>query len=321
MHRQQLGSRLHAFRHDLANERLKGRVDAERFVEGEVGVMVHSVADLMKSSNISTDVNIGRLSQLLYGERVLVFERNTETGMCWVQSQTDGYVGYVDGRVLQNLSPQALDADAQHVVTVPATFVYEQPSIKSSVVMPLYLNSVVRIGEKDREFCAVYGIGEAMEQHPLGWIYTLHIKPVSEPKPLTLQKILEAVTIAEQFIGVPYLWGGKTMAGLDCSGLVQISLQAAGVAKVLRDSDMQQNTLGVPLESWTTEAYRGGAAPPLERGDLLFHKGHVGWMLDSDTLLHANGHHMQVVAEPLPTALARFTEQGKASTVRIHRHT
>jgi cell wall-associated NlpC family hydrolase len=110
------------------------------------------------------------------------------------------------------------------------------------------------------------------------------------------------VAVAEQFLGVPYLWGGKTSLGLDCSGLVQVSLEAAGIA-CPRDSDLQELSLG-KLSSLAS----------LRRGDLLFWKGHVAIARDPETLIHANAHHMMVAIEPPMEAIARINAAGSEIT-------
>jgi cell wall-associated NlpC family hydrolase len=108
--------------------------------------------------------------------------------------------------------------------------------------------------------------------------------------------------VAEQFLGTPYLWGGKTARGLDCSGLVQVALQAAGVA-CPRDSHVQEGALG-----------KASSLAKLQRGDLVFWKGHVAIARDAGTLIHANAHHMAVAIEPVATAIARIEAAGSAVT-------
>jgi cell wall-associated NlpC family hydrolase len=109
------------------------------------------------------------------------------------------------------------------------------------------------------------------------------------------------VEVAERFLGTPYLWGGKSSLGVDCSGLVQLSLNAAGVG-CPRDSDMQQDGLGRPLDPGESESLR--------RGDLIFWKGHVAIVRDARTIIHANAHHMATVVEATEAAIARIKATG-----------
>ncbi len=127
-----------------------------------------------------------------------------------------------------------------------------------------------------------------------------HLAPLGERE-------TDWTAVAERFLGTPYLWGGKTSLGIDCSGIVQIAFEACGIAAP-RDTDMQQAALGtaLPLDA---------GLPPLRRGDLVFWKGHVGFMRDAETLLHANAHHMAVASEPLSTTLERLAKRGLEPTV------
>ena len=166
------------------------------------------------------------------------------------------------------------------------TFVYPVPDIKSPPLMHLSMNAELSIANGDERFMMLNGGG---------FVVTRHIAERSRRAP-------DFVELAERFIGTPYLWGGRTRLGIDCSGLVQLTLEAAGIAAP-RDTDMQQAELGEDVA--IPDVLDG-----MQRGDLIYWKGHVGIMADSVTLVHANAHHMQVVAETLPEAIERIAKLG-----------
>lgn len=267
-----LDPRLNAFRPDLADARLKGLLDAARFVAAEA----HEVAIGASAVRKAPRGDAARLTEALAGEAVWVFE--VSAGWAWAQLQRDRYVGYVAAEELRAPGPRAT-----HRVAVPLAHRYPAADLKSEPSRPLPLESRVAVVAEDGPWSR---LGDG------GHVYTRHLARLEAHAP-------DFVAVAEGFRGVPYLWGGKTFAGLDCSGLVQVSLAAAGVAAP-RDTDMQEGALG--------EALAEGAA--LRRGDLVFWKGHVGIMQDGERLLHANGHHMQVVSEPLEAARSRIAAAG-----------
>ncbi len=215
-----------------------------------------------------------QLTQALMGETAKVFEE--DNGWAWVQLEGDGYVGYVNAK--------ALSADISaptHRVAVPSTFLYLKPNLKTQPATVITLNAQVTVAGTEESFSKLSDGRFAFSDH---------LKPVGKWD-------ADFVTVAEMFRYAPYYWGGKSMHGLDCSGLVQLALEACGIP-ALRDSDMQEESLGEPV---LVNDLTG-----LRRGDLVFWDGHVGIMADSATLLHANGHHMMVVAEPLEIAVERI---------------
>ncbi len=221
-------------------------------------------------------------TQALLGEQLLVFE--DREGWLWVQLSQDGYVGYV-----RRDHAQSGASAPTHRISVPLTFSFPEASIKSRPVISLSLNALVTATEFNDKF---------LQLADGRFLYRAHAHRVD----VALE---DFVSLAAQFKGVPYLWGGKSFGGLDCSGLVQVSLQACGIA-CPRDSDMQEAELGTALPVDDLSALR--------RGDLVFWKGHVGIMQDAQTLLHANGHHLQVVSEPLQEAIARIAATGSQVT-------
>ncbi len=275
--------RLTPARPDLAAAYLRGRVDAPRYVEGEVMRVIAEATALRGEPNPEN----GYDTQALHGEPLVAYDIDEE-GWAYVQLTRDKYVGYVSANAL---APNA--APATHRVHTPRTFVYPARSIKTPPTLALPMLAQVCVRDIDGAFAQIEG----------GYVWAEHLSAIASTE-------ADFVTVAEHFEHAPYLWGGKTWAGLDCSGLVQISLQAAGV-DAPRDTDMQAAALGDALDP-------GADFGNLRRGDLVFWKGHVGIMLDAETLLHANGHHMQVAREPFAAARARIARNsfGEVTCVR-----
>jgi len=268
-----LDPRLNAFRPDLADARLQGRVEAERFVPGRPARVGAAVADVLASPRPGS----GLSSQLLAGAAVSVFDE--ADGYAWLQADADGYVGYVTAADLGPPGPAPT-----HRVVAPRTFVYAGADLKLPRRSSLSLGSEVTIvGEAETRGTryALLGSGEAL--------VAAHLAPIDAMAD-------DPVAIAESLLGSPYLWGGTSAFGIDCSGLVQLALRMAG-RSALRDSDMQAAGLGTALP---------GGPGALQRGDLVFWKGHVGMLADADTLVHASGHAMLVVHEPLADAIDRI---------------
>jgi cell wall-associated NlpC family hydrolase len=267
--------RLTPARPDLAAKYLEGKVKAARFVAGEEFEIVDGLAPLR--SGPSSDAELA--TQVLKGERVTIYDRNGE-GFAWGQLNSDGYVGWLPDRALGKPGPAPT-----HRVTAVRTFAFPGPSIKLPPVETLVMGAVMTVTREDGAF-AVTREGWYLPRRHLGGID---------------DKAVDFVAVAERFVGTPYLWGGKTSLGIDCSGLVQVSLNAAGTG-CPRDSDMQQEGLGRILglaESRT-----------LQRGDLLFWKGHVAIARDDETIVHANAHHMATVVENTRDAIARIKAAG-----------
>ena len=223
-------------------------------------------------------------SEAVRGDPVTVFEFG-DGGWNWVQLGHDGYVGWMAADALEAGAPSPT-----HRVCVPRTLLFSAADIKSPLMQVLPLGASVTVRSEASDHNARYGLIE-----PGGAIVMQHLQPVGTP-------VGDFVTVAEGLIGTPYLWGGFTASGIDCSGLVQIAMRMAG-HDAPRDSDMQEAALGAGL------AIAPGL-PPLVRGDLIFWKGHVGIMQDGETLLHANVHHMAVASEPLAEAVSRLNAAG-----------
>jgi cell wall-associated NlpC family hydrolase len=283
-----------AWRSDLADVRLKGQVRSARFVTHAAATVARPVLPVRKAP----DAACGLETELLFGELVEVFER--AKGWAWVQAVRDRYVGYVPEDGLATSMPPAT-----HRIRALGTFVYARPDIKSPPVHGLSIGSRVSVLETRDRFAALANGGFVMHQH----LATLD------------QGTHDFVDIAERFLATPYLWGGRSRLGVDCSGLLQLAMQAAGL-DCPRDSDMQRAELGTALDVPAPLAQPDPQAADidgLQRGDLLFWPGHVAIMTDAQTLLHANGHHMAVVVEPAIDAAVRIQRQTGEAVAAVRR--
>lgn len=276
--------RLTPARPDLAAAHLAEEVAAARYVEGRPMHLAIELADLRTAPSYEAGV----ASQVLYGENLLLYEAHEGWG--WVQLETDRYVGYLPLAALAEGK-----AEVSHRVTAKRTFVYPRPDIKVPILGALPLGATVKVVSADGNF------GQLESG---GFVIALHLMRLDA-------KAEDFVTVAEGFSGAPYLWGGKSSLGLDCSGLVQIALAQTGVTAP-RDTDLQQQALGETLPVQTADG-------PLDRGDLVFWKGHVGIMRDHEILLHANAHHMLVASEPLATVRDRVRAKGGGDITAIKR--
>ncbi len=277
--------RLNPYRADLAAAYLRGEVDAAKFVEGEDWQVSAPRAALLRQPQSNAPMD----TELLFGETFRVYER--EGDWCWGQAAQDDYVGYVAAKRLTSL-----EIPMTHRVVALRTFRYPEPNFKSRPVLPLSMNAKVVVTGSAGKFVEIAGGGYVVVQH--------------------LAKIdafaSDYVAVAEEFLGVPYLWGGRDARGLDCSGLVQMALERCGIA-CLRDTDLQEATLGERVGGM-------GEIDKVKRGDLIFWRGHVGIMSDAVTLLHANATHMRVAKENFREAVNRIekTDGPVTSIRRLH---
>jgi cell wall-associated NlpC family hydrolase len=270
-----LDRRLNAFRPDLADAGLQGKVEAARFAAGKPARVTAPVLDVRSASRPDAGLD----TQFLLGDEVRVFDE--AEGFAWVQGVRDSYVGYVAAADLGAPGPAAT-----HVVAVPRTFLYRGPDMKTRATAALSLGSRLRIVGSVTTRGTLYALLDTGEA-----AIAAHLRPVAAVDP-------DPVSVAETLERTPYLWGGTSAFGIDCSGLVQLSLAMAGRAAP-RDTDMQGAALGQPLSI-------GDDFAGLKRGDLVFWKGHVAIMLDGETIIHASGHAMMVVRERLTDAVARI---------------
>lgn len=270
--------RLVPARPDLAAEHLRGRVVAEHFAAGRPMRVAPALLDL----TLDPDPDGARATQLLHGEVFVVYE-NRPDGLAWGQAQLDGYVGYVSQA---GLAPHR---GTGRSVTALWSQRYEQPRVQARTTTELPMLADVPVSGSSGSFARLRGGGHV----PLP-----HLSPF----------VGDAAAQALRFVGAPYVWGGRSVRGIDCSALVQLAHLACGVS-LPRDSDMQAALAGNPL----------AADAPLSRGDLVFWRGHVGLMIDAETLVHATAHHMAVSVEPLSVVEARVMAMGGGPVVARRR--
>jgi cell wall-associated NlpC family hydrolase len=275
--------RLTPARADLAAEHLRGLVDAPRYAEGQGMRIIAASAPLRRDPQAEASLE----TEALFGEAVTVYD--AREGWAWAQLERDQYVGYLPGATLGEPSAPT------HRVAALRTHAFPGPAIKLPPRMALSLGAQLRIVRQDADF--------SVSEDGL-YLWSRSVAELSANEP-------DWVAVAERFIETPYLWGGRTSEGIDCSGLVQTALMAGGIASP-RDSDMQEAMLGEPVAVDDPSA-------PLARGDLIFWKGHVGIMRDPVTLLHANGWHMKTVSELLAQARGRIAANGGGAVTSVRR--
>ena len=249
---------------------LAGQVDADSYVAGEAMAVTVPVADLCAAPDGARD------RQMLMGQAVQCYE--TRDGWCFVQA-ADGYVGYLRAAHL------GAEATPTHLVGRLATHSYGEADFKSPDLHHLPFGCRVTVTDERRKFF----------ETTVGFIPKSHLRPLDKP-------FTDPVTVAQQFFGTPYLWGGNSSLGIDCSGLVSTGLRACGI-NCPGDSDLQRDALGSAVQA------------PYQRGDLLFWKGHVAMVVDGQTIIHANAHHMATAYEPIETAIRRIAAQGDGPVI------
>lgn len=258
----------------IAHVSLQGQIEADRFTQGEQRRIALPLADLLRAPDGP------RVRQLWLGEGFTVID--TRADHAYGFANKDGYCGWLPLTALTEATPS-------HWVATPATHLYPEPRVQSREICWLPMGAEVE----------VIGHSGIFAQTPLGFIPASHLLPLG-------QTLSDPVSVAESLLGSPYLWGGNSRAGLDCSGLVQLSLHACGIASK-GDADLQES-LGLPI----------GDTEPLMRGDLLFWKGHVAMIVDAGRLIHANGHSMSVAYEGISETISRI-DLAEGTPVRARR--
>jgi cell wall-associated NlpC family hydrolase len=267
--------RLTLARADLAAQSLEGVIAAERYQPTTLHAIAAPAAPLHREPDPASE----RMDELIHGE---LFEALEPRGdYVWGQARRDGYVGFVRAADLAPAGPPPT-----HRVGAIRTYAFAEPSIKTAALGPYSLNALVCVDREDGKFS---------HSAAGGWFWTAHLAPIGAFE-------RDPAAVAERFLGAPYLWGGRTSVGLDCSGLIQQALYACGRASP-RDTDLQ------------LAAGAGIARADLARGDLVGWRGHIGMMLDANRLIHANAHHMAVAIEPVDEAITRIEAGGYGPTV------
>jgi cell wall-associated NlpC family hydrolase len=275
--------RRHAYRASLAAESLRGRVEAPRYVEGVRRQVEAPSLPLRREPRFDAMLD----SETLFGETLTLFDESE--GWAWVQLTRDGYVGYLPSEGLTS----AVTTPTHRVATL-RTYVYASPDIKTPPLSLLSLNALLPGAGVEGRFLVLQSGG---------FVIAEHVRKLEEPA-------RDFVDVALGFCGTPYLWGGRTSLGVDCSGLVQLASEAAGLS-CPRDADMQSNEVGRQLD-WQ-------GADALARGDLVFWDGHVGIMTSARDLVHASAYQMVVVEEPLAEARARIFASKGGEIVEVRR--
>jgi len=274
-----LDPRLTLIRDGRASTALEGVVPAASYVEPQTRRLAVPAAAIRRLPDAASE----QMDQLLFGELFDVLEETG--GWAFGQARRDGYVGFVQAEALVGA-----EAETTHWVSALRTYAFSEPNIKSAPVGLYSMNSLVAVEAREGRFA---------KGAETGWFVEAHLSPIGFGE-------ADHAAVAERFLGAPYQWGGRESLGLDCSGLVQQSLYACARA-CPRDTDMQ-TALGEPIDR-----------ADLQRGDLIFWKGHVAILTDAHTIVHANAHHMMVEREGLDEAIERIRAAGAGEPTGFRR--
>lgn len=278
--------RLTPVKGDMAAAHLRGEVAASQYIDGRT----MQVAAGSSALRPERDCQAPQYTELLYGEPFVVYE--DFGGWAWGQSGFDGYVGYT---LREALAPDRLSPT--HMVTALFAHLYAAPTVKARAQKLLPMTARLHIDDLSEDGCYAHDADSD------NWVSARHIAPLDALGG-------DPVAVAEKFYASPYLWGGKTAAGLDCSALVQIAFSRTGVL-LPRDSDLQHTACQRMGREITPDAAR--------RGDIAFFPGHIGIMMDPETLLHANATHMAVTSDPLENVIGWFAKDSATPFFGLYR--
>ncbi|UFS65985.1 C40 family peptidase [Paracoccus denitrificans] len=250
----------------IALDCLRGILQRPAYTPGQPVRLAVPLADLCRAPGGARD------RQLNFGADLVLLEQ--VDGWAFVQAAADGYCGWVRAEGLDRQMPAIT-----HRVSAPATHVYAEPNMKTPESMRLSLGARLSVIAMQNGFARLA---------QGGWVPAQHISDRPERDPATM---------AERFLGTPYLWGGNSRCGIDCSGLAQAALAACAVP-CPGDSDLQ-------------EAAFAPADDRVRRNDLLFWPGHVALALDGERMVHATAFAMAVIVEPIAQAIARIDAAGQ----------
>ena len=260
---------------NVACSSLRGQIEHTNFVEGQNYQVNVPFVDLLGAPGGE------RNRQLIYGSKVKYFGETD--GWAFIQNTYDDYVGYVPQETIN------LDTNKTHIVSAPLSHVFSEPNIKAENIETLPLTAKVSGKTVENGFL----------ETELGWI------PVRQVQ-LKTKFATNPVEVAKLFLNSPYLWGGNTSLGIDCSGLVQVSMLLCGLS-CPGDSDQQLAELGQNIDVDTTQ----------EKGDILFWKGHVAICINSKQLIHAYGPEKKVLIMPIIKTIRRIENTAKLKVKKI----
>lgn len=258
----------------VAHDSLAGALEGHHLTPGLWHRIAWPLVDLCDSPGGARD------RQLLMGTRFCVL--TSEAGQVFGFDEDDGYCGWIESAAL------GPDHAPTHWVAAPATHLYPAPDIKTRESGRLSMGARLQ----------VTGFEGAFAETPAGYVPRVHLRALGDWRD-------DPVAAARDLLGTPYLWGGNSRDGIDCSGLVQVARRACGLP-CPPDSDLQRAMSGADVVP--------GAEEP---GDLVFWAGHVALVLAPGQMIHANAHHMAVVIEDLETAIARIAAGGSQVLRRL----